>query len=64
MYLLTLLSLLQHPSLRLYKLHLTLLSSHLALQQRNFKYSRALLCRLIASELLPSDPLHSYAART
>ena len=24
--------------------------------QRNFKYSRALLCRLIASELLPSDP--------
>src|ERR1700685_3441810 len=46
----------QHPSLRLYKHHLTLLSSHLSLWQHNFKYSRSLLRRLISSSFLPSDP--------
>lgn len=46
---------LQHPSLRLYRHHLTLLSAHLSLWQHNFKFARSVLRRLIASSL-PSDP--------
>jgi len=53
---------LQHPSLRSYHHHLTLLSAHLSLLQYNFKYARSILRRLIASFLLSDPPAIIYAA--
>lgn len=44
-----------HPSLRAYRHHLTLLSANLSLWHHNFKYSKALLRRLVQS-FLPGDP--------
>jgi hypothetical protein len=49
---------LQHPSLRPYKVHLTLLSARLAQNQLNHKFSQTTLRRLLASGLSPNDPPH------
>lgn len=45
----------QHPSLRLFRHHLSLLNAQFAFQSNNTKYARALLRRLIAS-FMSSDP--------
>ncbi|KAF7970462.1 hypothetical protein HWV62_23865 [Athelia sp. TMB] len=44
-----------HPSLRPYKHHLTILSAQLSIWQHSFKYAKSLLRRLVES-FLPSDP--------
>ncbi|KAH6911011.1 hypothetical protein BKA70DRAFT_1099641 [Coprinopsis sp. MPI-PUGE-AT-0042] len=47
-----------HPSLRPYKIHLTLLSARLAQHQLNHKFSQTTLRRLLTSGLSPNDPPH------
>lgn len=44
-----------HPSLRSYKHHLTILSAQLSIWQHSFKYAKSQLRRLIQT-FLPSDP--------
>ncbi|KAH6896175.1 hypothetical protein BKA70DRAFT_1318603 [Coprinopsis sp. MPI-PUGE-AT-0042] len=47
-----------HPSLRPYKIHLTLLSARLAQHQLNHKFSQTTLRRLLTNGLAPNDPPH------
>ncbi|KAG7100224.1 hypothetical protein E1B28_001999 [Marasmius oreades] len=47
----------KHPSLRSYRSQLTFLAAQLALWQRNVKFARTLLRRLLSS-FVPSDPPH------
>ncbi|TFK21640.1 hypothetical protein FA15DRAFT_645318 [Coprinopsis marcescibilis] len=47
-----------HPSLRPYRVHLTLLSARISQHQNNFKFSQNTLRRLLGQTLSPQDPPH------